>query len=60
MLVRRAGKLFKHVEEVLRQTKLTQLSTGIAADYVKVLKRLLGVPAYCAAATMSDMAGAPL
>ena len=56
MLVRRAGKVFKHVEEVLRQT---QLSAGIFADYTTVLKILLGVPAYRTAATMSDMAGAP-
>ena len=58
MLVRRAGKVFKHVEEVLRQTQLAQLSAGIVADYSTVLKILLGVPAYRAAATTSDMAGA--
>ena len=59
MLVRRGGKLFKHVGEVLRQTKLVQASSGIVNDYITVLKILLGTPAYAATASMEDLKGAP-
>lgn len=59
MLVRRGGKLFKHVGEVLRQTKLVQAASGIVNDYITVLKILLGSPAYCATASMEDMTGVP-
>lgn len=60
MLVRRGGKLFKHVGEVLRQTKLVQASSGIVNDYITVLKILLGSPAYCATASMEDFKGASM
>ena len=58
MLVRRGGKLFRHVGEVLRQTKLVQASAGIVNDYSTVLKMLLASPAYCATASTEDMKGA--
>ena len=57
MMVRRAKQLFKHVHDVLRQTKLAHLSTNIVNDYSTVLRTLLAVPAYCAMASPEDMQG---
>ena len=56
MLLRRAGKLFNHVREVLQVTKLER--SPVTQEYVTVLRSyLLATPAYCEYAKLQDAQG---
>ena len=53
MLSRRAGKLFRHVGDILDLAELSY-SSQIGRDYSAILKHLLGEPTYCAAVKPGD------
>ena len=56
MLLRRAGKLFNHIQEVLHVTKLER--SPVTQEYVTVLRSyLLATPAYCEYAKLQDTQG---